>query len=299
MTAPPLSDQAVADALADGDRCVLAIRGDRAPVVTPTVFWSDGDAVWMTAAAGSAEVAALRARPGCALWIPAPGRRDGFEPGGRDEQDGRDAGVGQGPTPADRGAVVHGHARVFGAGDPVGLTLHGVSISAAMAALAVKQAGAVLGYARDAARALPRLALRRQVVVRVAIERSWMEARPSSAPGVAPALPAVVPADVRRALAGERRVVLALQGPEDLAVVPALWSSGFALEPSPARHGTGSAAVAVDTPPRRRPTEAVGLVLSGTVTARGTLDATTATWWRGFEVDSAPIPSVSGVTLPD
>lgn len=278
MTSTPSPEQAAADALADGDRCVLAAAGSRTPVLTPTVFWSDGASVWMTAPGGSAGVTALRERPDCALWIPLP-----------ESQGGRGG----------RGAVVHGRARIFGPEDPVGLAFHGVTISAAMAALAVKQAGAVIGYARDAARAVPRLALRLQVVLRVAVERSRMEARPASAPGVAPALPVVVPADVRRALAGERRVVVAAQRHEGLVMFPALWSAGFALEPPPAPDELGPAAVAVDTPPRRRPTEAVGLVLSGTLTERGALEAAEGTWWRGFESASAPVPAAAGVTLPD
>jgi hypothetical protein len=118
--------------------------------------------------------------------------------------------------------------------------------------------------------------------------------------GVAPPLPAVVPADVRRALAG-RRAVLVAHGTHRPHLVPATWGEGLTLLGPNGRalDLAGPVAVTVDTG-AERPGEARGLTLQGTL-AGGRLTAGRATWWRGLRLESADVPPTParGVVLPE
>jgi hypothetical protein len=93
-------------------------------------------------------------------------------------------------------ALARGSVRAYGLHDPVGLALHGAAVAAALGALALRAAGAVR-------RALPGspFALRLQVETLMVLERGADDG------GIAPALPAAAPSDIRRALAGVRDVI--------------------------------------------------------------------------------------------
>jgi hypothetical protein len=230
-------------------------------------YWFDGASVWLSAPAVSAEVAALRDDPRCALWL--------------------------GPT-SERGVVVRGSARVFSLRDPLGLALHAPTVAAAATALA-------LGNASPAALLVPSRLLAEPVVLKVAVAGATAVS-PSPLPsGIAPALPMTVPADVRRALAGQRRVVLASAGVEGIALLPAALGAGSVLTvPAGAALADGGAVVAVLDDGGR---DATGLALAGTLAAGPALRATRVTWWRGPELGSAEVPPPAAgpgvLTLPE
>lgn len=272
---------------------MLAFAGAQGPHMTPMAFWSDGTALWMTTSASSLKAKRLTApgvtaadgappdEPTCAVYIPPLPDADD----------------------AQRGLSIEGSARVFSVDDPIGLALHWPFVSAAMTALAVKNAPSLAGYARD----LPRTPLRwlpnNRVAVRVRIERLRPVEVPEPGRGIAPALPGVVPPDIRRALAGRRDVVVATMVGHELTAQPAAMGAGFALDVGtgePLVPGTPAVAV-LDAELSGRPSEVVGLALHGEIAAGSKLHAQRAVWWEGFETSGARIPQrpAGGIVLPD
>lgn len=257
-------------------RCVLGFAGRRGPLIAPMAFWFDGASLWMSTPAASVKAKALRRRPQCAVHVPPPG--------------GGGAGV-----------VASGHARVFGLHDPLGLTVHGPVVSAAMAALAARNTGTILGYVQDARQVPVRFRPRNRVVVRIALDEIRTVAAPPPASGIAPALPPVISPSVRRALAGYRAVSLAVSRPRGgIGVGPAVWGAGFSLQlPTGEPDVSGPAAVYLGTDPGQRPTAVVGLSLVGEI-RDGRLCAHRSTWWEGFELTTVDLPvAASSITLPD
>ena len=266
----------VAEVFDRSTRCVLGFSGRRGPLIAPMAYWFDGASLWMSTPASSVKARALRRRPQCGVYIPSPG--------------GGGAGV-----------VAHGSARVFGLHDPVGLAVHGGLISAAMAALAARNTGTILGYVQDARHVPAPFRPRNRVVVRVALRDIRPVAAPVPAAGVAPALPPVVSPAVRRALAGHRVVSLATAAPNgEVSVGPAAWGGGFRLDRPPGEAAAaGPAAAHLGTDPRNRPTAVMGLSLLGDV-VDGRLQARRATWWEGFALTTVDLPAVPAtLTLPD
>lgn len=286
--------------LREGRRCMFAFAGARGPHVTPMAFWSDGASLWMATSGSSLKARLLGPDAGadgpgehpCAVYIP-PVVADG----GTEDAAGDDTGDPR------RGLSIEGRARVFTADDPVGLALHWPFVSAAMGALAVKNAASLAGYARD----LPRTPLRwlpgNRVAIRVRIERLRPVGVPVPGPGIAPALPGIVPPDIRRALAGRRDVVVATDGEHGIAAQPAAMGAGFRLDvgDGPPLVPGAAAVVALDAEPSARPSQVVGLALHGTVGPDGALDARRAVWWEGFDTSGAEIPRrpAGGIVLPD
>jgi hypothetical protein len=274
-------------------RCLLGFATPTGPLLAPTAYWSDGEHLWMSAAGSSVKARRLREHPECVVYVPA--------------------------CDGQPGAVARGDVRVFRAGDPVGLLFHGAAITGAMAALAVSNVSSMLGYAQDAASIPARWAPPNRVVLRLRLDDVAAVPQPVAPPGVAPPLPAVVPSDVRRALAGKRRITLAVEqrsqrreGGDDgrrisIGVVPAGWGAGFRLAlPAGVSLAPGTRVAAVlDDDAEGRPTGVVGLALRGTVGEGGRLRPERATWWRGFRLHTAdvtPQPTSggsSGVVLPD
>jgi hypothetical protein len=170
-----------------------------------------------------------------------------------------------------------------------------------MTALAARNVGTLLGYAQDAPQIPRSWTPPNRVVVRLAAEEIEEIRAPDPGAGIAPGLPALVPAVVRRALAGQRRIVLAVDGGR-LDLVPAAWGQDYRLTlPVGWGPADGVAACAVvDADPRRRPTEVVGLALRGIVTGC-TLRPERATWWCGFDRATLDVSVTTdpGITLPD
>ncbi|MFO8074789.1 MAG: pyridoxamine 5'-phosphate oxidase family protein [Egibacteraceae bacterium] len=271
----------IEEVLEGARRCVLALPSRSGPLLSPMAFWFDGAALWLSTSEEAVKARRLAREPACAVYVPA-----------------RDGG----------GVAARGLARVHSLDDPVGLALHAPTVSAAMTALAVKELGAIGHYLRDLP-AVPRTwRPRRRVALRVALSDPVRLAAPTPGPGVAPGLPAVVPADVRRAVAGRRRVVAAA-GQADVALAPAVWSAGFALDvATPEGGGEGTSPFAVEGTPLAvvvdddggRPSQVRGLALRGTLRG-GALAPERVTWWRGFEAETAEVPSPDDdvLTLPD
>ena len=261
-------------ALQGARRCLLASRTPDGPAMAPAAFWFDGHALWLLAPSDDGPLDRLRADPACAVYVPP-------------------ASVGQ---PA---VVARGLARRYAIDDPLALLLHGPTISAAVTALTLKQTAASLrGSVRDLT-PLPSAATR--AVVRVALADAVAVDLPSPGAGVAPALPRVIPAEVRRELAGRRRVVVAWQE-DDLRIGPAVWSGDAALEHVPELVGrdTPSVAVGVDADEQDLLTGAVTVSLQGPLVG-GRLQPRQVTWWHGRSRGSATVPDeVPGaVELPD
>lgn len=266
------------DVLDRSVRCIMGIAGSRGPVLSPLAFWCDGAELWMTTPAASVKANVLRQRPSCSVYVPPP------------------QGLGT-------GAIVSGTMKMYGLHNPVSLAVHGPVVSTAMAALAARNAGTILGYAQDARSVPQQFRPHNRVALRLRIDRVE-EVQPLEAgPGVAPALPTVVAPEVRRALAGQRRVVFATTAPDgSVDVTPAVWSAGFGLSlpagwaPTTPR---GAGAVYVGKDPQGRPTQVVGLSLSGEYEG-ATFTPQRATWWEGFRLRTVDIPAAaSPLQLPD
>lgn len=269
------------DVLDEQRRCLLAFASPTGPLLAPMAYWSDGEHLWLTTSRSAPKVRRLREDGRCALYVPgAPG----------------------GP-----GVSGTGRVRVFRAGDPVGLLLHGPALTGAMAALAVSNVSSLFGYAQDAALVPTRWAPQNRVALRLTIDEVELVEPPVAPAGVAPALPSTVPSDVRRALAGRRDVTVAVDRP-GLEVLPASWGAAYRLTaPAGRSFAPGArAAVVVDRDPESRPTTVVGLSLRGEIDGSGALRPARATWWKGFRMSTADVPTPptslggpSGIVLPD
>lgn len=267
-----------ADLLERASRCFLGTAGPDGPAVLSVVSWSDGQALWMSVPTANLPAVAWDPEAAWVAYVPPV---EAHEPG----------------------VVVHGRARVYSLHAPLRLALHAPPISAAMAALATRHAGAVLGSVGDAARAPHRWLPRNRAVVRLVVHERREVDQPDVGPGVAPALPPVVPAAVRRGLAGLRRLVVVFGEGGDLRAAPAVWGPGFALRTPPTLRPTPGTQVvaAVDVEGRRPPRGPVGLALHGEVDAEGRLVPERATFWYGTETVSAAVvpPTAGGVVMPD
>lgn len=276
------------DALARATRCLLVATGPgrpgRPPVAAPAATWWDGAGVWCTLPADGLEVAALRRDPRCVVVAPPP----------------HEEGV---------GAVATATARLYSPRDPLRLALHAPPVLAALGALGAanvtRLAGAAAGAWRDPSRLLPE----GRVTVRAVVETVTATRQLTPGPGIAPALPTVVPPEVRRLLAGRRRVVVAVADADGLRVLPAVWGAGFTLV-GPAGIGLpdGTPATVVADGD-----DEAGLVLEGRVDAPAgaswaRLVPSRALWWHDARRGAAELPAPvdlggragrSGIVLPD
>lgn len=272
MTGTPLDPEARA-LLDAADRCLLAHVGAGGPLLEPLAHWHDGRALWMAAAADSPGARRLAADPACAVYVPGEGRA----------------------------VIAEGGARRFGLDDPLRLALHAGPVSGALFALAFRNASTLLGYAREQALVPARWWPHNRVVVRLAPDAARVVAVPDGATGLPPALPTSVPADVRRAVAGRRSVVL-VHGRERPLVIPATWDASFALagaDGAPVA-AEGPAAVALHGEEEVGPLGFRGIVVHGEV-GDGRLRPQRLTWWRGFDVGTVELDETParGVVLPD
>lgn len=254
-------------------RLVLATVGLGPPALAVLPFWWDTEHLWTTAAADEVDVAGLSA--GAAAFVPAP--------------DGSGDGV-----------AFTGEVRVYGLADPVPLLAHGLVVAAAMAALALKNPAALRAFARRAVRGPGRALPPQRVVLRLAVEAPRLLSAPALGPGIAPALPPVVPAAVRRLAGGQRRVLLAVRdgaGPAVLAA--AAWGAGFTLAVADevTLPDGAAAAVLVEEDPLS-PTAAAGLVVTGHLEG-GRLVTQRAAWWQGTERGGGAILPAPTLVLPE
>ena len=253
--------------------CLLAFAGGRGPAVVPLAHWHDGRALWATLAPDGEAARRLADASACTVWLTDPGRV----------------------------LTSAGEARVFRLDSPVRLALHAGPISGALAALAVRNAGTLLASARHRLLVPDRWRVPSRVVLRVVLGPTWSLPVAAGDAGLPPPLPTVVPADVRRAVAGQRAVVL-VRGRGRPDVTPALLGPGFRLTVAgtPVPEIDGPVAVVAGPPPEAGWHRARGLALHGTV-AGGRLIPDRATWWRDGAVDTAAVARgyQPGVVLPD
>lgn len=263
--------------LDEGTRCLLAFRSSRGPLVTPMAYWSDGRELWMTTAHDTVKARVLRRDGACTVYLPPDAGRPGL--------------------------AAQAQARIFSLADPKGLLLHSPVISAAMSALAARNVPTMVGYARNITRIPARWAPQNRVVVRLTLKGTTLVAAPVAPPGVAPALPTVVPADVRRALTGRRDVAVVRRAADGIEVGAAAWGPGMVLTGADGQVLTaaGPVAVVLDADREDGPVGVHGLVLHGAIAEGGRLRATRATWWRGFSLTTEDLPPapVGGIELPD
>jgi hypothetical protein len=272
-------------ALLARSRCLVALPGPpgQPPRVVPAPSWFDGAAVWLAAPYDDELTTALRRDAACAVVLPVL-------PGG----EGADGRV----------TVAVGRGRVYSPEDPVGLVLHAPAMLAAGVALALRHSAGLPRWVARAARdpeRLGRLGQLDRVVARVALDRVRTLDPPAAPPGIAPALPTVVPAEIRRALSGIRQVVAITHEDASLTVTPAAWSVGYALALPPSVRLTPGVPLTVAAEvPSETPGPVAGLALSGTVGAGPALLPRTVAWWTDGTRGTAQVPAPRGaVTLPD
>lgn len=268
--------------LDDSKRLMLAWSGRTVPLLAPMAFWWDGKHIWFSTAGASVKAWALRRDGTCAMYVPPL-------------DDGQ------------AGLLLRGTARVFGIDDPLGLALHGGFLAAAQTALMVKNAPEMLGYVVDAPRIPQAFLPTNRVLIRVTVESDEAILPPPIGHGIAPALPTEVPPEIRRILAGQRRIVIATQVDGGLGLMPAVWGAGFSLD-VPAGAGLSdrtTATVVVDRDPGFRPTKVVGVSITGAVAVAdgsdGRLDPAKVRWWSGFDVQTTELSGqpTDTVVIPD
>lgn len=267
--------------LDDAKRLVLAWPGRNLPILTPVAFWWDGQHIWFSTSGDSLKAQALRRDGACAMYV-SPVQEEGA------------------------GALLRGTARVFHSGDPMGLAIHGGFLAAAQGALMVKHASSMMGYVVDAPKVPIRFQPQQRVLVRVGVQEQLAVPQPALGPGMSPALPTEVPPEVRRKLSGLRRIVLGTMVDGGIGLLPAVWGAGFTVRvPAGAALAEGTAVTAVlDHDPGFRPTEVVGMSLSGTIAAAGPalkIAPTKVRWWSGFALDSAALSgrATDTIVIPD
>lgn len=268
------------DVLSTAPRLVLGLPGSTpgaAPLVTPMAFWWDGGHLWLTTAGSTTKAERLVADGAVTAYV-RPERREA------------------------PGVLLRGAARIFSVRDPLGTLVHGPTVSAAMAALAWKNAGSVAGYAQDIARLPLRWWPHNRVAVRVTVTDASTTVGPVPGPGIAPALPPDVPAGVRRALGGERRVVLAVHEHGVVRLLPAVWGAGWSIDVGDQpRPPDGTVAVVADADARGRPSEVVGVCVVGRLEDGRVLRPTRVRWWEGFTLGATDVEDQrkSAFVLPD
>lgn len=262
--------------LDDAKRMVLAWAADPHPLLAPMAFWSDGRHLWASTSGSSGKVRAFERDPACTAWVPGGAGRPGLS--------------------------VTGHVRVFRPTDVVAMATHGPTLAAAQTALSVKNYASVAGYAVDAARVPSRWLPQSRVMLRITMTQRQPVSPPALGPGIAPALPTEVPADIRRVLSGQRQVTVGWTGPTGVGLAPAVWGPGMTLDlPDGMAPPSGAAVnVVADHDPGFRPTEVAGLSLRGTWDGRAVV-AVKVRWWHGFDQGGAPVEprTTDPVVIPD
>ncbi len=262
----------VAATLDKAPRLVLAWAGPGGPVLLSLPFWFDSEHLWMTTT--TEELAPGSVDAGAAAFVPAP--------------------TGEG------GVVLEGGVRTFGAGEPLALLGHGLIVSAAMVGLALKNPRALRAFAQTAVRTPSRVLPPSRVVLRMDVIGPRAVGAPAVGPGIAPALPAEVPAAVRRLVSAQRRVLLAIAtgGTAPPSLAPAAWGPGLSLDAGMAHLNAVAPAAVLVEPDPHTPTPEAGLVLSGTLEG-GRLRPVRISWWHGTERGDSAVAPAATLVLPD
>jgi len=269
---------------------MLALNSGTHPLVNPAAFHYANGSIWMTTSRHAVKVALARRAPAASFLV------DG----------------------GDRCLLVDGTVEVF---DPrsipgqVRALLEGPAFYLSLAGYALKNAAFVGGYLRDLAAIPGDWWPQNRAVLRLRAERAW------ALPSVEPPLPGPapvpgVPAGIRRSLARTPVAYLCTVVDDVPLLAPALWSAngdvsvvtGVAAFLGIGKRGSGG--LVIESHHRYRATRMVGAYLRGRFSADGgakdvvqerydlparptglglNFSPERATWWRGFEIQSAPI----------
>lgn len=274
---------------------MLAVHGERLPLVNPAAFHYGSGSIWITTSRHAAKLALTRRDPRIAFMVDSGGW----------------------------GLLLQGTVEVYdpvSVSGPIRAALDAPRFLAGLAGYAIKNAAYVGGYLVDIA-AVPRdWWPQNRVVLRLRPER----ARAMSSLAVPPATPATlagVPGTVARALARVGPAYVCWYQSGWPALAPGLWTSaptglrawlppGSLVPPG----GSVRAAVVVESHPSYRATRMQGACMRGRLTrepeaedevgqrygvdladgGRGLcLEPSRVTWWRGFEVDTTTLPAVA------
>lgn len=266
------------DTLEQARQAVLAVDTAEGPTLAAAPAWFDGSAVWCVTSAESEIVAALTAHRVCRVTVGGAGG----------------------------GVVADGHARCYGPDLPLATALHGLPILAVLGMIGARRTAPLSAALRNPARVAGAWPPAAPAVLRVRITDPYAVAAPTVEPALAPGLPAAVPADVRRAVAGLRRVVVAVRAqPGRLEVAPTTWQGSYDVDLAAATWDVTVSdaprpAAVLLTAAQGEQEPSRGLVLTGDL--RGTrLSPQGVRWWRGSQTGSATLsPSGSdALQLPD
>ena len=269
---------------------MLALNAGSYPLVNPAAFHYANGSVWMTTSRHAVKVALARRESAASFLV------DGH----------------------DRCLLLDGSVEVL---DPrsipaqVRALLEGPALYLSLAGYALKNAAFVGGYLRDITGIPGDWWPQNRVVLRLRAERAW--ALPSGEPPAPDPAPVPgVPAGVRRSLARTPVAYLCTVVDEVPLLAPALWTAsgevavvtGVAAFLGIGRKGSGG--LVIESHHRYRATRMVGAYLRGRFTANPEAKVQVqerygmaarppglglhfrperATWWRGFEIQSALI----------
>ncbi len=277
---------------------MLALNAGAYPLVNPAAFHFGGDSVWMTTSRHAVKVALAKRSPAASFLVD----------GGR------------------HCVLLEGDLEVY---DPLSIpgqvraALDGPTFYLNLAGYALKNAAFIGGYLRDLSGIPGDWWPQNRTVIRLRARRVWALPPGPSSPALPAAVPGV-PAGVRRSLARVPVAYLCTLVDEVPLMAPALWTAngtvslviGVAGFLGISRKGSGG--VAVESHHSYRATRMVGAYLRGRfnqeaeakpeIQDRYGLDARPrgmglefeakrATWWRGFDIESAGIAAPAEIPV--
>jgi hypothetical protein len=269
---------------------MLALNGGRYPLVNPAAFHFGGDSVWLTTSRHAVKVGLARKRPKSSFLV------DG----------------------GSHCVLLEGEVEVYDPRSVPGIAralLEGPGFYLNLAGYAVKNAAFIGGYIRDLARIPGEWWPQNRALLQLRISRTW--SLPSvSSPPAGPAPVPGVPAGVRRALTRVPVAYVCTLVDGVPLMAPALWTADGSVSIvvriagflGIGRHAAGG--VVIESHHAYRATRMVGAFLRGGFRAdadvktgiaeRYGLEAEPAglglrfeperaTWWRGFNIETAEI----------
>jgi hypothetical protein len=272
---------------------MLAVHGERYPLVNPIAYQYAGGSVWMTTSRRAAKISLARKDPRAAFLVSGPGG----------------------------GVLLHGLLEVY---DPMSISsqvraaLEAPRFYSSLARYGLKNANYIGGYLLDITRVPAQWWPQNRVVMRLRVSRARMEPMPDW-PAGRPAQIASVPGLVRRALDDVSVGILCWGSRGSLMLEPCMWASsedGETLVAGLGERGlkgpsnSTPGALVVESHHPYRATMMTGVCLRGRIacdeaavaelqTRYGTdsrrlgstlrLEPERVTWWRGFQVSSARV----------
>jgi len=269
---------------------MLALNGGRYPLVNPAAFHYGGDSIWLTTSRHAVKVTLARKQPSCSFLV--------------------DAG--------NQCVLLEGEAEVYDPRSVPGIAralMEGPGFYLNLAGYAFKNAAFIGGYLRDLARIPGEWWPQNRALLRLRVSRAW--SLPSvSSPPAGPAPVPGVPVGVRRTLTRIPVAYVCTLVDGVPLMAPALWAVdgsvsvviGVAGFLGISRRAAGG--LAIESHHAYRATRMVGAYLRGRFTADPDakagiaeryglesepaglglrFEAERATWWRGFNLETAEV----------